>query len=407
MRTQSSLDRETFQQFLASAFAVQESQINSQSLSAVMEVQRLVTRGELDVDGAMHHIVESARNVANATGVAIALLKGDQLIYRDGSGITASYIGRQVTASLTVSADTNRSREILRVEDARTDTRIEAAICRQFGAQSLLILPIYHARALAGVLEVLFNEAHAFQDREVRTYQLMARQIEAAMFQATQLEQKRNLIAELSTPHAVEQIADQGETFLNNTGSLPGPTAKHSINQRCGAALVAARELLILNQPARLATKIIHRAKDAPWPRRQRNLALAAVATALGLTCWIAYSGRRPVSRWESSALPTSTTIDQQARSKASEALPAKTPSVVQPAPVPVKEARPARPKVRRVRVGKNEVDYIGEDVTVRYFTYRPAPQRRPTADSRVAYIGDDVTVRYFTPKPAAMPDSR
>ena len=98
MSTHSSLDRETFQQLLAAAFAVQESQIDSQSLSAVMEVQRLVTRGELDVDGAMHHIVESARNVANATGVAIGLLKGDQLIYRAGSGSSASYIGRQVDA---------------------------------------------------------------------------------------------------------------------------------------------------------------------------------------------------------------------------------------------------------------------------------------------------------------------
>jgi hypothetical protein len=136
-------------------------------------------------------------------------------------------------------------------------------------------------------------------------------------------------------------------------------------------------------------------------------LALAAVATALGLTCWIAYSGHRPVSPSESSALPTSTAIDQQARSKTAEELPAKTTSAVQPAPVPVKEAKAARPKIRRVQVGKNEVDYIGEDVTVRYFTYKPAPQRRPTADSRVAYIGDDVTVRYFTPKPAAMPDSR
>jgi hypothetical protein len=129
MSTHSSLDRETFQQLLAAAFTVQESQIDNQSLSAVMEVQRLVTRGKLDVDGAMHHIVESARNVANATGVAIGLLKGDQLIYRAGSGSTASYIGRQVNASLTVAADNNRSREILRVEDAQTDTRIEAAIC--------------------------------------------------------------------------------------------------------------------------------------------------------------------------------------------------------------------------------------------------------------------------------------
>ena len=144
-----------------------------------MEVQRLVKRGELDVDGAMHRIVESARKVANATGVAVALLRGDRLVYRAGSGSAGAYVGRQVTASLTVPADTKRGRAILRVEDARTDTRIEGAICREFGGHSLLILAIYRARALAGVLEVLFSEAHTFQEGEVRTYELMAREIEA------------------------------------------------------------------------------------------------------------------------------------------------------------------------------------------------------------------------------------
>jgi len=152
--------------------------MDTQSLSLIVEAQQLITRGGLDVDGFMHLMVDSARNVADATGVAIGLLKGDHLVYRAGSGSAATYIGRQVGASLTVSTDTKASREILRVENSETDTRIEAAICRQFGAKSLLILPIYHDRAVAGVLEVLFGEAHNFQGREVRTYRLMAELIE-------------------------------------------------------------------------------------------------------------------------------------------------------------------------------------------------------------------------------------
>src|SRR5271169_5796298 len=278
----SSLDREAFQQLLASAFAVQESQIDSQSLSAVMEVQRLVTRGELDVDGAMHHIVESARKVANATGAAIALLKGDQLVYRAGSGSAGSYVGRRVTASLTVPADTARGRAILRVEDAQTDTRIEGAICREFGGHSLLILAIYQARDLAGVLEVLFSEAHTFQEREVRTYELMARQIEAAIFQAAPLAPKTSPIAHsLIIPKAVAEVADQVETFLNDSGSLPSPPPKPAIWQARGATWATAKELPIRNQPSWFRMKIRRRAKDFKWPRRQRNLALAAVSTTL------------------------------------------------------------------------------------------------------------------------------
>jgi hypothetical protein len=381
MSTHSTVDQDTFQQLLASAFAVQESQISSQSLSAVMEVQRMLRNGNLDVDGAMHRLVESARNAANATGVAVALLQGGQLIYRVGSGSAATYIGRQVAASLTVSADTERSREILRVEDAQTDTRIEAAICRQFGAQSLLILPIYDLRGVAGVLEVLFSEAHAFQHGEVRTYQLIARQIEAAILQAQPLEQKTKAVTQLPiTPRAVAEVAAQRESSLHEIGSLPGPSPRNSLGQRYAAAWAQARILRIPNQSARPAKKM-KIAKDVPLHSRQWTLALAVVATAVAITWWIAYNSRRPVSSSESSARPASTAID------------------------PPASVKPAMTRVQRVQVGKNEVDYIEEDVTVRYFTYPPKPQRKPLVNGRVVYIGDDLTVRYFASPPAVIPD--
>src|ERR1035441_4556734 len=400
----SSLDREAFQQLLANAFAVQESQINSRSLSAIMEVQRLVTRGELDVDGAMHHLVEAARNVADATAVAIGLLKGDKLTYRAGSGSAASYIGRQVTASLTVSADNRTKREILRVENALADPRIDAAICRQFGAQSLLILPIYHAGALAGVLEVLFSEAHTFQDSEVRTYRLMTRQIEAAMLQADQFEQEKSRTEELPTiPHAVQRIASQGGTPLNHSESLPGLLSRHSIDEPHRAALAADMKLPTLQRPV-FVTQGIHRAQEVRWPGHKRTLALAAVATALGIAGWLAYNSLLPGSPLDSSARPTSIVTGQQARPYAPEGLPGKTATAIQPAPVPAKEVRPG---LRRVRVSKNEVDYIGEDVTVRLFTYQPPPQPRPAGNSRGQYIGDDVTVRYFPPSPTAKSGTR
>ena len=279
--------------------------MDSQSLSAIVEVGRLITRRELDVDEAIHLINDRARNVADATGVAIGLLKEDQLVYQGlEAEVPPLYIGRHVTASLTASADTKANREILRVENTQTDTRIEAAICRQFGAKSLLILPIYHDRDVAGVLDILFGEAHAFEDREVRTYRLMAQQIEAAMFPTAQLERGKNLTTELpTTPHVTEQITTQREKFLHAGGCLPGPANKHSIYQRCGAALAVARDLPVLRQPALLATRIMQRAKDVTWHKRRRNLALAAVATVLGLTCWIAYSSRGPALPLGSSAL--------------------------------------------------------------------------------------------------------
>jgi hypothetical protein len=481
MKTPSDLDRETLQQLLANAFAVQQSQINTQTLSAIMDVQRSVASGKLDLDGAMRHIVESARSVANATGVAIALLKRHQLTYLAGSGSSAADVGQQVAASLTVSADSSVNREILRVENAQTDTRIEADICRQFGANALLILPIYQERAIAGVLDVRFSQAHAFQDREVRTYRLMVEQIEAALSHAAQLEnrlgqnrldQKKTLAPEpLPIPDAFLPIEPPGENFISPPEFLMLPTNEHSLYARCGAVLVAITELPIFKQSTLLATKLIeqaknlnwpHRwrsstqgagrelssvfkrtallattlmrranvltwpsqlrtsaraaatelssvfkrtallatqgAKNVTWPKQRRSLALAAVAVVLAFTAWIAYRGRGSAKSLESSTLPSSSAVEQQAHLP--KPLPGQGAPEVQPAPAPSKESSNGNTALKRVRVSPHEVDYIGQDVTVRIFRDRPTIKRSRVRAGRISHLGDDVTVRYFTQNP-------
>jgi hypothetical protein len=60
------------------------------------------------------------------------------------------------------------------------------------------------------------------------------------------------------------------------------------------------------------------------------------------------------------------------------------------------------------VRIGDSDVEYFGDDVTVRWFTARPAKQRARIAKPRVTHIGDDVTVRYFSqPETAVVPVSQ
>ncbi len=410
MDTDNSVDRESFQKLLASAFAVQESQIDSQLLSGIMEMERLITKGELGVDGAMHLIVDSARDVANAAGAAIGLLEGNQLIYRAGSGCSATYIGSRVKASLTVSANTKSAREILRVEDAGTDTRIEAAICRQFAAKSLLILPIYHDRALAGVLEILFGEAHTFQDREVRSYRLMAGLIEAAMQQAAQVEQKeKEILAEaLVFPHPAEEITSQSGEFLKDYYAMSS-SRMDAIYQCCGAAMAAFRESPMLRRPASLAKALVQRAQEVNWNKRRRNLALAAGAAGFGLTFWVAY-GRGPASPLGSSSYPGSTAIEQQESLESAKAMPADgMPGIskLQHLSGTGKHASPSGTRVRRVRLGQSEVEYIGDDVTVRHFMYNHGALYSGVKATRVSHIGNDVTVRYFTPRPAGKSDSR
>jgi len=413
----SSLDRAALQKLLANAFAVQQSQMDKQWLSAVVEVQGLIGRRELDVDGTMQLIVDRAQSVANATGVAIALFKGHQLVYRAGSGSAVDYVGRHVMATLSVPADTTGGREILRVEDAETDTRIQAEVCRQFGAKSLLILLIYHEQSVAGVLEVFFSEAHAFQECEVRAYRLMAGLIGEAMSQATHLEREktgtapRPAIPNLAVPNpVVPNIVQQSPPpraaeVLNHSGSTP-PADRRAIEQPCQATAAVHGNLSILRQPAVLATTLLQQAKRGAWGGRRWNVAAAAVAAVLVLTSWFVYHNRRTASSLGPSAVQAPIIVEPQAPVLQLKQVSASGTPILDPVPVLVKPARTGRPSLRRVRVAENEVDYIGDDVTIRYFTPKPKPTTRRVGvgSSEVAYIGDDVTVRYFKPKATAVP---
>ena len=86
----STVDRESFQALLASAFVIQQSQMDRQSRSAIVEVGRLVTSGELDADGAMRRIVAQMQKVVNIDGADIDLTVGAQLSLPGLEGVDPS-----------------------------------------------------------------------------------------------------------------------------------------------------------------------------------------------------------------------------------------------------------------------------------------------------------------------------
>ncbi|HST09030.1 MAG TPA: hypothetical protein VLL05_01530 [Terriglobales bacterium] len=90
---------------------------------------------------------------------------------------------------------------------------------------------------MVGVLEVMFGDAHVFEDREVRTYRLMAGLLGEAMSHTGPLEQKEAVAAEPpAIQQRVEMIAPQPRQVLNNCASKSGPTNNPATHHACGAA---------------------------------------------------------------------------------------------------------------------------------------------------------------------------
>ena len=337
------------------------------------------------MDHALGQIADRTLNLCNASGIAIALLDGNQLVYRAGSGIAAKDVGRHVPAVLTMCTPNKAGVEILRVENARTDSRIEAAICRQFGATSLLILPVYQAQALAGVLQVHFIEPHTFLDEEVRTYRLMAGLVEEAMFRNVQPGQKD--LAEESMPvvPAITQNRPQEQRSRGSDDHLV--PAEPNPGQPFGEHVTTGSTVFAKWGPIPIHWKAYRLSIVKFW---QIGAALTA-AMSFALAIFLAHSYHP--------APTTSGSVVSPSNDNAS-------PTPDNPSPIPqqpvsasdnsqgttngLKEAMAPTSAFRRVRIGPNEVDYIAEDVTIRNFTDQTRIKLQEVN------IGQDVTVRYF-----------
>ncbi len=129
----------------------------------------------------------------------------------------------------------------------------------------------------------------------------------------------------------------------------------------------------------------LQRAKRVPLHKRRRevDVAVAAVVTLLLIASWIAYRDSRPASPLGTSALQRSNAIEQQVPFVPAKRVSGSGTSEQQVPFVPAKQVlanstSKSQTGGRRVRLGDNQVEYIGDDVTVHYFTpkHSVAPQQ-------------------------------
>ena len=137
--------------------------------------------GELDLEPAISAITERAQHLTRATGAAIALRAGDEIVCRARAGRTAPDLGVRLQTDAGISAEAVRSGEIMLCHDAERNPRVDLASCRRLGVRSILVSPLRHYRRTLGVFEVLSSSPGAFDDRDVATMQLLSSMMVAAI----------------------------------------------------------------------------------------------------------------------------------------------------------------------------------------------------------------------------------
>jgi putative methionine-R-sulfoxide reductase with GAF domain len=151
------------------------------SISRNKVLEQEIHTGELDLEPAISVIAERAQALTGATGAAIALRQGDEIVCRARTGRTAPDLGVRLQTDSGISADCVRTGEVVLCNDAERHPHVDLASCRRLGARSILVAPLRHFRRTLGVFEVLSGAPHAFDHRDVATMQLMSSMMVAAI----------------------------------------------------------------------------------------------------------------------------------------------------------------------------------------------------------------------------------
>jgi hypothetical protein len=149
--------------------------------------------GELDLEPAISAITQRAQHLTGATGAAIALRAGNEIVCRSRAGRTAPDLGVRLQTDAGISAEAVRSGEIMLCHDAERNPRVDLASCRRLGVRSILVSPLRHYRRTLGVFEVLSSSPGAFDERDVATMQLLSSMMVAAISRISTLRQTQLL----------------------------------------------------------------------------------------------------------------------------------------------------------------------------------------------------------------------
>jgi putative methionine-R-sulfoxide reductase with GAF domain len=133
-----------------------------------------INAGEIDLEPGISIIAEKAQSLTGATGAAIALRRGNEIVCRARTGRTAPDIGVRLQTDSGLSAECVRTGEVLLCDDAESNPRVDWATCRRMGVRSILVAPLRHYRRTLGVFEVLSSTPHAFDDSDVATMQFLS-----------------------------------------------------------------------------------------------------------------------------------------------------------------------------------------------------------------------------------------
>ncbi len=147
---------------------------------------------ETELDSALQLLVERAQYITGATGTALALPQGEEMVCRASAGSSAPAVGARLQVRSGLTGESIARRQLLRCDNAETDPRVNLETCRALGIASIVVLPLLRRNGeVRGLFELFSDHPYAFEERDLIALERMADLTLTALDLA---EQRQNIV---------------------------------------------------------------------------------------------------------------------------------------------------------------------------------------------------------------------
>ncbi len=130
---------------------------------------------EMELDAALQLLVERAQYITGATGTALALPQGEEMVCRASAGASAPAVGARLQVRSGLTGESIARRKLLRCDNAETDARVNLETCRALGIASIVVLPLLRRNGeVRGLFELFSDHPYAFEERDLIALERMA-----------------------------------------------------------------------------------------------------------------------------------------------------------------------------------------------------------------------------------------
>jgi len=141
----------------------------------------LTNMAQRDLDAALQLLAQRAQYISGASGAAVALREESGMICRASAGTSAPPLGSHLQTDSGLSGESVRTRQILRCDNAETDSRVNRETCQALGIASVIVMPLLQNEDVIGVFELFSERVSAFEERDVVALQRIAEMILTAV----------------------------------------------------------------------------------------------------------------------------------------------------------------------------------------------------------------------------------